>query len=178
MVGEVKLMRLPINTKCADKDCGKPLPFGTWAHYVKDSKEAICIECGAKRGWTDKDRANNIIKKLELQEDVKALREHKKRLSKEVFLMQERVDLHRFGERILDLEKQSINIMAQVQSYFQHCATPEEKVSLQRVCDELQGNTELQKEIREQLESRLFLLERAERKPGKKLEPLKVMPDV
>ncbi len=177
MVGEVKLMRLPINTKCAEKKCGKDLLFGTWAHYIKDSGKAICVECGVKRGWSSKDRAKQIIKKLELQEDIKALRDHKKRLTKQLYLMQERVDLLHLGELILDLQKKVVALMGKVQSYLESCATPEEKTILKQVNEALQESVALQKEIREKLESRLFLLERAERKPGNKLEPLKVIPD-
>jgi hypothetical protein len=168
---EIKLTRVPINTKCADADCGKPLPFGTWAHWHADSKQAICIECGAKRGWTDKDRANNIIKKLELQEDIKALRKQQKVEADALYLLREQVDLHRLGERSLDLEKQIVALMSKVNSYLSKVATAEEKAALKQVYEEIKGTQELQGEIWEQLESRLFLLEREERKVKKRTVP-------
>ena len=161
---EIKLARVPINTFCADEKCGKPLPFGTWVHWHADSKKAICIECGTKRGWTDKDRANNIVKKLELREDIKALRKRQTVEADALFLLREQVDLHRLGERYLDLERQIIAVLSKVQSFLEKVATAEERKALQSVVDEVHVMQELQKEIQEQLESRLFLLERAERK--------------
>ena len=172
MSGEVKLVRLPLSTKCADPECGKPLPFGAWAHYNPDAEQAICIECGVKRGWSDKDRANNIIKKLELQEDVKALRERKKIEANALYLLKEQIDLHRLGERDLDLEKQILELQSRANEYLQKIATPEEKASFQQFRNTIEEAQKLQKEIREQVESRYFLLERKERKQKRKTPPL------
>jgi hypothetical protein len=171
MSGEVKLVRLPLSTKCAGPECGKPLPFGAWAHYHPDTQQAICIECGVKRGWTDKDRANNIIKKLELQEDIKALRERKKIEANALYLLKEQIDLHRLGERDLDLEKQILELQSRANEYLQKIATSEEKTTFKQFKNTIEEAQKLQKEIREQVESRYFLLERKERKQKRK-EPL------
>ncbi len=167
MPGEkVDLVRVPIDVACTD--CGKKLPFGAWAYFNADSEQAICVECAARRGWASKDRVKDIIIKLELQEDIKALKKERQVWANALHLLKEQTDLHRLGERIIDLEKQATNLMGKVQSYFQKCAGPEEKKILQQVCEELREVSELQKEIREHLESRLFLLERKERKQKRK----------
>jgi hypothetical protein len=163
VVGEIKLLRVPVgNVKC--EDCKRDLPFGAWAHYQADSKKAICIECGVKRGWSDKDRAVNIIKKRELQEDIKALRKRQKIEADALYLLREQVDLHRFGERYLDLERQIHALMDTVQSFVDKVATPQEKDALQKVYKAVGDTQALQKVIQEELESRLFLLERSERR--------------
>ncbi len=107
----VKLMRLPIDAQCADKECGKALPFGTWAYYNPEEMRAICPECGVKRGWSPKDRINQLITRLELQEDIKALRQQRKIEMDALYLLREKIDLHRFAERDAELEQEIISLM-------------------------------------------------------------------
>lgn len=178
MVDEVKLVRVPIDTHCADPDCKRSLPFGSWAYYHADSEMAICPDCAVKRGWSSKERANEIIKKLELQEDIKALKKQRKVEVDALFLLREKIDLHRLGERDLELEKQIVEMTSLVQEYLRKCAGPEEKGLLQKVRDTIQGAQELQKEIRDHVQSRLFLLERTEQKRRRKgLFAMEVVPD-
>lgn len=163
----VKLMRLPIDTHCGDKECMKALPFGAWAYYDPDEMRAICPECGVKRGWSPKDRINQLITRLELQEDIKALRQQRKIEMDALYLLQEKIDLHRLGERDIEFEQQIVNLMNLVKDYLQHCGSASEKEALQKVFDAIRETQELQREVREQVESRLFLLDRRERKKEK-----------
>ena len=156
----VKLMRLPIDTVCADKECGKALLFGTWAYYNPEEMQAICPECGIKRGWSPKDRVNQLITRLELQEDIKALRQQRKIETDALYLLREKIDLHRLSERDVVLERQIVDLMNLVKDYLQHCGSASEKEALQKVFDAIRETQELQREVREQIESRLFLLER------------------
>src|SRR5271157_1429730 len=94
----VKLVRVPVNTHCADPACKKNLPFGSWAYWSEDAQLAICPDCGTKRGWSTKERADEIIKKLELQEDIKALKDQRKIEADALLLLKQEIDLHRFGE--------------------------------------------------------------------------------
>jgi hypothetical protein len=51
-----------------------------------------------------------------------------------------------------------------LQSYFNSVATSQEQPALQALESEVHGMQDLQQEIKKELESRLFLLERAERR--------------
>lgn len=161
---EVKLVRLPVNATCADPGCKKSLPFGTWAFYHDDSETALCVDCAVKRGWSSKDRVNELMKKLELVEDIKALRKQRKVEADALIMIREQVNLHRLGERDADLEKQIETLIATVKDYFQKCATSEEKKALEQVERALRETYDLQKEVREQVQKRLFLIERTEQK--------------
>lgn len=104
MVDEIKLVRVPIDTHCADPSCKRTLPFGSWAYYHADSEIAVCPDCGVKRGWSSKERANEIIKKMELQEDIKALKKQRKIEADALFLLREKIDLHRLGRGTWNLK--------------------------------------------------------------------------
>ncbi len=167
MPGEkIDLVRVPVDVECTD--CGKKLPFASWAYFNADSEQAICVECAAQRGWASKDRVKDLIAKLELQEDIKALKKERSVWANALLLLKEQTDLHRLGERIIELEMQATRLMGRVQNYMEKVATAEEKAVLKQVIEELREVTELQKEIRDHLESRLFLLERKERKHKRK----------
>lgn len=173
MVDEVKLVRIPVDGSC--EDCKKALPFGSWAFYHADSEKAICPDCGVRRGWSSKERADAIIEKLELQEDIKALKKQRKVEADALLLLREEIDLHRLGERDLELEGQIVNITALIQDYLRKCATPEEKELFQSLLSALRETQDLQKEVRNHVQSRLFLLERTEQKRRKKgLLPMEV----
>lgn len=158
----VKLIRSPIDTNCDDSECRKDIPFGAWCYYDPQSGTAICIECAVKRGWSPKDRVMQLIKALELREDVKALREQRKIELDALMLLKEKIDLHRLGERDLDLERQIITLTDTVQDYLRQCGTPEEKKALDKVFEVIRETQELQKEVREYVQNRLFLVERKE----------------
>jgi len=162
VLGKVEYVRLPLDLKCSD--CDRELLWGTWAHFQADMKRAICTECGTKRGWSDKDRALSIVKKRELQEDIKALRKRQKIEADTLFLLQEKVELHRFGERYLALERQIHASLDSVQSYLAKVATSEEKQALSNVFRVVSETQMTQKVIQEEVEARLFLLERSERR--------------
>ncbi len=162
VLGEVKYVRIPLDLRC--DDCQKELPWGTWAHYQPDLKKAICTECGTKRGWTDKERATNLVKKRELQEDIKALRKRQKIEATTLYLLQQEVDLSKFGKRYEALEQEIRAAMKTVDSYLSKVATPEEKQALQAVTQLIDELRLTQKVIQEEVESRLFLLERSKRR--------------
>jgi GTPase SAR1 family protein len=153
----VKLMRAPIDTHCS---CSHDIAFGAWCYYNWRTMEALCIECSVKKGWSPKDRVTQLITMLELREDVKALRNQKKIESDGLMLLREKVDLHRLGERDLELEGQITKLMSVVTDYLQHCASVPEKEGLERVFEVITETQKLQKEIRELIENRMFLLDR------------------
>ncbi len=160
---EIKFTRVPIkNAVCGD--CKRPVSWGVWAHYQESTGEVVCQSCGLKRGWQEKDIANYILKKRELQEDLKALRSRIKIEGDALYLLTEKVDLTRFGERYLDLERQIHKSLDSVQSFIEKVATPEEKTALRKVYDVTDETRQVQKEIKEELDMRLFLIQRAERK--------------
>ena len=157
----IKLDRVTLDTKCVD--CGKLLPFGTYAHFHMESGLAVCVECGAKRGWTDKARATSTVKLLELKEDIKALRKRYKIEAEGLYLLEEKVDLHQLAESYKELEKQILGAVDKLESYLNAVATPEEKVIQQSLEREIHGLQDLALEISNEFKARLFLLDKAER---------------
>lgn len=155
MPGEaVKLIRVPIDTNCGD--CKKELSFGSWAYYSSVEMVAVCPECGVKRGWTPKDRVNQLIALLELREDVKALKQQRKIETDALFLLKQKIELHRLGERDLELEQQIVKLNNLVQDYLRSCGNADEKAALQKIFDAIRENQDIQREVREQIDRFLF----------------------
>lgn len=168
MSESVKLMRCPIDTNCANPKCPNDLPFGVWVYYNSKSSEALCIECGIKRGWMSKQRVKQLIRRRELQEDIKALGKQRKIEADTLVLLMEKIDLHRLGERDLDLEKQIVKLMKTVQDYLKHCGTPKEKEALDKVFDVIRQTQELQRDVRSHVQNELYRIERKDSRIKKK----------
>lgn len=160
---EIKLMRIPVKDVVCH-DCKCELPFGTWAHYLTGTTLAICLPCGAKKGWTDKERATHIVKVRELKEDIKALRKLKMAEADALFLVREKVDIHRFGERYIELDLLIHRSLAKVQEYLDKVATSEERKMFRELYSIITEIRETQKVIQKEMEERLFLVERSENK--------------
>jgi len=160
----VKLMRSPIDTNCVG--CGCKVAFGVWVYYESTTGNALCVECAVKKGWTPKERVNQLIQKLELQEDIKALTKQRKIESDALLLVKREHELHAMGKRDLELEGQITRLMATVEDYLKSCGSEGEKKALKNVFDEVRKAQELQKEVRDAIQNRLFLLERRKSKLG------------
>ncbi len=156
----IKFERVTMNLKCLD--CGKDLPFGFWAHFHAESGCAICVDCGAKRGWSDKAIATNNAKLQELKAELAALRKRVKVESQGLYLIQEKVGLHQIGEGYNELEKQIEGAIDKLQSYFNSVATPEEKVVLQGLEREVRRLQDLAVSIKQEFDARLFWLDKNE----------------
>lgn len=65
-------IRCPIDTTCAD--CKKRIKFGETVFY-HPTTGALCLECGVKRGMTDKARVRKLLALYELKQDKKALKQ-------------------------------------------------------------------------------------------------------
>jgi len=165
MPGKVQLMRCPIDTVCGD--CQKSLFFGVWVYYNADTGDAICPECGVKRGWTSKQRVKQLIKALELKTDIVALRRQRKIESTKLMILKQQINMHKLGERDLDIEKGIIELMDTVQDYLHHCGTEKEADAFNQMLNAMRQNQELQKEIREEINNWMFLIG----KEKKKLKP-------
>jgi hypothetical protein len=158
----IKFERVTFNTKCLD--CGKDLPFGYYAHFHADSGCAICVDCGVKRGWSDKAIAQNSAKLQELKADLAALRKRVKVESQGLFLIEEKVGLHQIGEGYNELEKQIEGALAKLQSYLFAVATPQEKALLQELEGEIRRLQDLAREIKLEFDARLFWLDKNQQK--------------
>jgi mannose-6-phosphate isomerase class I len=128
----VVLMRIPIDTNCGVAGCHKKIAFGTYAWYCPDSNETICILCGTKRGWTYKERVKQILKKLELEEDISALKKQRKMEIETLKFVREEIDLHNLGKNDLELEKRIMTLTNRAQEYLEKLATSEEKEMFKR----------------------------------------------
>ena len=165
----IKLMRIPINTNCAIPECNKKISMGAYAYFIPDTNDTICIECGTKRGWTSKQRATAIIQELEIREDIKALRRQRQIDSNELLHIKEQADLYKLEMREYDLHKQAISLIALIDDYMKKCgSTPAEKAMFEKAVKTIQDSINLQKEVKEEISMRLFLLERAGLKRKKK----------
>jgi len=159
----IKLDRITFDGKCVD--CGKSLPFGTYAH-CHESGNAICVECGVIRGWTDKARAMATVKLMEIKEDIKALRKRYKIEAEGLHLLEQKVDLHKVTANYQAIELQITTTIAKIESYFHamgSMASAEEKAVLDSLSKELPQLQDLLLEIKKEFDTRLFLMDRAER---------------
>jgi len=165
----VRLIRSPKETECCNSECGAVIPFGAYAYMNSDTEEALCLECGVKRGLSSKDRAKQIVVYLELREDIKALKDEKKVHADALVLLKQQVDIYRLGERDLDLENRILTLAKLAEDFMrQSIGTVEEKEALRKLLDSVAEDQELRGEIRAQVERRLFWLKTAEKKKKKK----------
>ena len=158
----VKLIRSPIDTNCVH--CPSKIPFGVWSYYEPTTGNAVCVECATTKGWMSKERVNQLIKKLELQEDIKALRKQRKIETDELLLVRREFDLHEVSRKDRELEGQIVKLMQHVEEYLKSCGEKEEKKILKNVFDEIRKTQDLQKEVRELVKDRIFLLKKRKRK--------------
>lgn len=158
----IKFERVTDDTVCLD--CGKSLPYGTWAHFHADSGRAICIECGVKRGWSDKSIASLSVKSLELRKELAALRRRIRVESDGLGLIEEKVALCQIGEGYKELEVQITATMAKLESYFGAVATPEERVVLQGLERSIHELQDLALSIKQEIDTRLFWLDKSDKK--------------
>jgi hypothetical protein len=165
----VKLMRSPKETECCNHECNAPISFGAYAYVNSDTEEALCLECGVKRGLSSKDRAKQVVEYLELRELIKALKDEAKVQGNGLVLLKEQVDIYRLGERDLDLEKSVLALAKMAEDFMrQSIGTSEETEALRKLLESIAEDQELRAEIRAQVERRLFWLKTAEKKVKKK----------
>jgi len=162
-------MRIPINTNCADSERNKKINMGAYAYFMPDTNDTICIECGTKRGWTSKQRATQIIQELEIREDIKALRKQRQIDSNELLHIKEQTDLFKLEMREYDLHKHAIGLINLIDDYLKKCGSaPAEKAMFEKAVKTIQDSINLQKDVKQEISMRLFLLERAGVKRKKK----------
>jgi DNA-directed RNA polymerase subunit RPC12/RpoP len=158
----IKLDRVPFDTVCVD--CGAKIPFGQYAHFHADSGQAICTACGAKRAWTEKDRAVHSVKMLEIKEDIKALHKRYVIEAQGLHLLEEKVDLHQVAQLYVELESKVTAAVFRLNSYLlQGLASPEETKILQELARLVPELLSMAAEIKRELDARLFLMDKAER---------------
>jgi len=158
----VKLIRMPIDTKCYC--CPTKISFGVWAYYEPETGNAVCIECATKKGWMPKDRVNLIIQKFELQEDIKALRQQRRSESEMLLLVKREVDVYQVAEADRDLSGQIIRLMATAEDFMKSIGSEEEKKALKNVFEETRKCQELQREVRALVKNRLVLFDKRKKK--------------
>ncbi len=158
----IKFERVTIDTHCLD--CKKPVGFGDWAHFHAETGTAICVDCGALRGWSDKALASGRAQLQELKATLAALRKRVKVESQGLYLIESRVGLHQIGEGYIELEKQIESTIARLQSFFDAVATPQETAILQNLEREIRRLQDLAKSIKEEFDVRLFWLDKQQQK--------------
>jgi len=156
----IKLMRIPINTNCADPKCNKLINMGAYAYFLPATNDTMCIECGTKRGWTSKQRATLIVQELEIREDLKALKKQRKIDSEDLLHLKEQIDLYKLELREFAIEKQAIKLITLIDDYLKNVGSPAEKALFDKAVKTIEECRDLQKEVKEQVDARLFMLDR------------------
>lgn len=160
-------MRVPINTNCAD--CKTKINFGVYAYYSEQTDDTLCIDCGTKRGWSTKQRVKTVIKNLEAKEELKAIKLQTKIELSTLLYYKKTIDLYKLGENDIQLENQIVTLLKSATDYMEKVATPEEKKTLKKLQFEIRKTQEMQKQIREEIHSRIFLLDKEKKKRKRKL---------
>ena len=163
----VQLLRVPINTTCLD--CDAAIKFGAFAYFVEDTNDTLCIECGTKRGWSSKERVKQLIKELESKERLKAIKEQTRIELSTLMYYKKSINLFKLGENDITLENQIINLIKMANDYLLHVGNPEEKELFKKLQFEVRKTQEMQKQIREEIHSQIFLLEKEKVKRKRKL---------
>jgi len=165
----IQLMRSPKETKCCNRDCGAVISFGAYAYVNSDTKEALCLECGVKRGLSSKDRAKQIVAYLELREVSKALKDETKVQADALVMLKQQVDLFRLGERNLDLEKAVLSLKDVAEKFLRESiGSAAEKEAVRKLLAAVDEDLELRKQIQDQVEARLYWFRVAEKKAKRK----------
>jgi len=158
----IKWERVTHDTVCLD--CGKQLSFGSWAHFHADSGQAICGDCGVNRGWSDKTLAKLRVQFAEVKQDIISVRKRYKIEVEGLHLLEQKVDLHLVTENYRAIELEITKMLSKLDSYFNTCVTSQEKAILQGLKDELPKLQDTLLAIKTEFDTRLFLMDRAERK--------------
>jgi valyl-tRNA synthetase len=140
-------------------DCGRQAEL-----QFAITSSAVCIECGAKRGWSDKALAVYNVKVAEAKLVLSALRKRTKIESQGLSLIEEKVSLHQIGENYNELERHIEGAIGKLESYLNAVATPEEKAVLQQLEQEIHKLQDLAFGIEKEIDTRLFWLDKNERK--------------
>jgi hypothetical protein len=158
----IKFERVTLDLPCLD--CSKPINFGDWAHFHSESSSAICVDCGAKRGWSDKAMASHNAKLQELKTELSALRKRVKVEAQGLYIIEEKIELHQIGENYKELEKQIEVAIAKLWDYFNSLATSEEKATLKGLEKEIRRLQNFALEIKREIDTRLFWLDKNEQR--------------
>ena len=162
----IKLMRSPVDTECLD--CGESVDFGVYTHFNGETGEAICIECGVKRGWTDKARVKQLIKKLELQTDIKALVGFRTIELRTLNQLKTKIQIYKLAEKHHDLEQKVLVVLETVTAYLKQCGDAQEKEFFEKMFDALHDVQDLQNVVQREVENRLYMVDRSELRERRK----------
>lgn len=160
-----KLMRSPIDTHCADPECKTSIRFGAWCYYHPETG-ALCLECGVKRGMSNKHRVKQLIESFELKEGLSALKKEVKTVLQDLSDIKQHIDLYKLGERHTQLQEQKEKLYNMIDDYLKNVATQDETKAITQMQQAIFETTKLQEEIREKI--RKGLLERMKQKKKKK----------
>jgi len=158
-------MRSPIDTHCADPNCQQPIRFGAWCYYHPETG-ALCLECGVKRGMSNKHRVKQLIESFELKEGLNALKKEVKTELQTLSDLKQHIDLYKLGERHIQLQQQKEKLYNMINDYLKNVATQDETKAITQMQQTIFETTKLQEEIREKI--RKGLLERMKQKKKKK----------
>jgi hypothetical protein len=138
--------------------------MGTFAYVNSETGAALCLDCASQRGMTSKQRVKQLLVVTELKEDIKALKKEKDIRLDAIHMLEKQIDLYRLGERDLELEKEIVKLMNQVQEYVKKIATKEEKEMFNAVWKKIDELKDLQKDVRDHIEQRMYWFENPTKK--------------
>lgn len=166
-----KLMRAPIDLKCANEHCeDREILFGAYCYYHATTG-ALCLNCGVKRGWVTKDRIKKLLEEMDLKLSVSELKRQVKTEILELKDLKEQRSIYELGARQPELEEEK-NQLVQIALKFmrEKVGTPEQEKALQQILDQVAEVEALQKKVQEEVADRLKVFER-KKKRKKKTKP-------
>ena len=158
MAGKIiDLAQVGKDTKCANKDCLNIIPFGTFGFVNSETGEALCLDCGAARGFTTKARVKMLLATKELKQTIKLLKAEEKTRLDAIAMLDQKIDLTRLGERDVEIENKIVALTELTSKYFREgIGTAEEKAMRDAVMKVIEELRELQLEIRDRVENGLY----------------------
>lgn len=160
MADKVKLLRSPIDTNC--NDCDIRIPFGVFCYFNEENGTAVCIDCGVEHGWADKERVKRLIKKKEIQLDIKSLRRVREMEARSLANIKQKVKVFTLAEKHVALEQDYLNLRKEVEAYLHQCGTPKEKEAFKKLFELVEKMLATQKSIEKELYDQLYLLDKEE----------------
>lgn len=167
-----ELMALPIDTRCADKNCGKKLKLGEHAFY-HPIFGTLCLECGTKRKWSTQSRVKQMLADMEAKLDRQAIKAETTAELLRYTELRELQSILALELRQLDLNKMRADLMTQGISYIQGVAEPEEKKALQKLIDTIATIEAEIQEIHKERDNRELLLAKLRKRIEKKKKKAK-----
>ncbi len=154
MTDSVRLARVDCDTRCLG--CNELILYGTYAYVSSNSADAICINCGVERGWSDKQLVNKLVQSLELRRSIGALKKQQKVALDDLMRMKQEVQVYGLARKHSEVENAIVKTVGLVESYLLVCGSASEKEFFEQLQHQLVDLQGLQSRIEEIIDVELL----------------------